>query len=377
VVKIIADENMPALDETFAPGNELIRLAGRDIKNSDVKYADVLLVRSITQVDEALLKDSSVRFVGSATIGIDHLDTAWMETNKITWANAPGCNADAAAQYTLAMMWLACERLDRDFLKQSVGVIGRGNVGSRLVHLLKALDMQVLACDPPLQAAGQADLVSMEEACSSDIVSLHIPLTSTGPCPTLNLFDQQQLSLLKDGTLLVNAARGGVIDASALYPELQNRRLFAALDVWPNEPFIKRSLLDVVCVATPHVAGSSVQGKRNGTTMIFQAFCQHFPEQANSAESHSFRDPTAGIMDFTAEHSFGQVMQQLMQSSCPVARDDLALRSSQNHPDAIDAIQIDSLRSHYPRRHEFTSWAFRGVAPDIATRLTRLGFTRA
>lgn len=377
MLKIIADENMPALDETFEPGNKLIRIDGRHISPADVKDADVLLVRSITCVDRALLQDSHVRFVGSATIGIDHLDTAWLNANQIVWANAPGCNADAASQYTLAMMWLACERLNKDFRQQTVGVIGRGNVGSRLVRLLQALDVQVVACDPPLQELGQPDLVSMEEACACDVVSLHVPLARGGAFPTLNLFEQKRLAHLKDGTLLVNAARGGVIEVNALYAELNKGRLFAALDVWPNEPLIERKLLNLVTVATPHVAGSSVQGKRNGTDMIYQSFCQQFSGPADTTHRAPLRHSSAGILDFTPDHSFEQVFQQLLQSSCPVTRDDQALRSLLAYPDAIEAVQIDSLRSHYPRREEFSSWAFRGVSPDIASKLTRLGFNKA
>ena len=375
MLKIIADENMPALDETFEPGNELIRLNGRHISRQDVKDADILLVRSITPVNSQLLQGSNVRFVGTATIGIDHLDTNWLKANRIPWANAPGCNADAAAQYTLAMMWLACERSGKDFLRQSVGVVGRGNVGSKLVRLLQNLDMQVVACDPPLQQVGQQDLVSFEQVCANDIVSLHVPLTSSGPYPTRNLFGQQQLSRLTRGTVIVNAARGGVIDAAALYGELESQRLFAALDVWPHEPLVERKLLDLVTVATPHVAGSSIQGKINGTQMIYQSFCQLFPEQT-TATAGSLHIPAAGILDFSSEHSFEQVLQQLLKSSCPIARDDQALRSSLHKSAFAEAVQIDSLRSHYPRRHEFASWAFRGVSDSIAMKLTRLGFTR-
>ena len=174
MLKIIADENMPMLDETFAPGNELVRLNGRNISAADVRDADVLLVRSITPVDSQLLQGSKVRFVGTATIGIDHLDTAWLDANNIAWASAPGCNADAAAQYTLAMMWLACERLNKNLLEQTVGIIGRGNVGSRLVRLLQALDIQVVACDPPLQQLGQANLHSLEDVSQVRNAAQHI-----------------------------------------------------------------------------------------------------------------------------------------------------------------------------------------------------------
>lgn len=377
MLKIIADENMPALDETFAAGNELIRVNGRQISRQHVKDADVLLVRSVTPVNAALLESSKVRFVGSATIGIDHLDCQWMTANNIEWANAPGCNADAAAQYTLAMMLLACERLKQDFWQQSVGVIGRGNVGSRLVHLLESLELPVVACDPPLQAMGQANLVSMQEACSQSIVSLHIPLTLAGPCPTQHLFNQQTLSQLPAGTLLVNAARGGVVDASALLPELERKRLHAALDVWPDEPCIDRKLLDRVEVATPHVAGSSVQGKRNGTYMIYRAFRASFPDLKHTPCIQTMRNPGAGILDFSVADSLQEVLQQLIRSSCPVARDDQALRALRDRCCNGQGVQIDALRNHYPRRFEFASWAYRGVASPIANTLKKLGFSSA
>ena len=390
-MKIIADENMPALDETFAAGNELIRLNGRHISAEDLVGADALLVRSITRVDEDLLKNSNIRFVGSATIGIDHLDTQWLTANRIAWANAPGCNADAAAQFTLAMMMLACKRLDKDLLQQSVGVVGCGNVGSRLVKLLQTLGIKVVTCDPPLQDAGQAGLVSMREACQQNIVSVHVPLVKDGPYPTQYLFDQSQLASLKTGTLLVNAARGGIVEANALLAELLSGRLHAALDVWPNEPFIEHQLLRATTVATPHVAGSSVQGKRNGTLMIYRAFCEAFPQQTSrTGLSNLCNSGTiAGTLELPSGVSLSSTLQQLLEICCPIARDDHTLRSLIEKSDysksqSIDhhltlqpRVQIDGLRSTYPKRHEFASWTLDGSKESIDERLLKLGFSSA
>jgi len=366
MMKIIADLNMPRLDETFGHHGTINRLDGRGIKHDDLVDADVLLVRSVTRVGADLLQGTRVRFVGSATIGIDHLDTDWLEENNIAWAHAPGCNANAAAQYTLAMMWLACERLQRDFRQQTVGIIGRGNVGKRLEHLLQALDIPVMACDPPLQDQGEQRLVSMQEACANSIISLHVPLTRTGKYPTRDMFDQEQLAALAPGTLLVNASRGGVIEEGALLVHLQSGHIHAALDVWPREPFIAPELLDLVTVASPHIAGYSIEGKHAGTEMIYQAFRSTIADDTNNRRSTNGDTVTMECLSSTPAN---ELLQQLMHSSCPVARDDAALRVS---PD-----QFDKLRSAYPVRHEFKSHLVRGVTGKKASLLRQMGFKAA
>jgi len=362
-MKIIADINMPRLDETFGRHGKIKRLDGRSINNTDLTGAEVLLVRSVTRVDKDLLQGTGVRFVGSATIGIDHLDTGWLEKNNIAWAHAPGCNANAAAQYTVAMMWLACERLQQDFRQQTVGIIGRGNVGKRLEYLLQTLDIPVMACDPPLQDQGEQHLVSMHKACANSIISLHIPLTRAGKYPTRNLFEQAQLAALASGTLLVNASRGGVIEAAALLSNLQSGHINAALDVWPEEPYIAAELLDLVTVASPHIAGYSLEGKHAGTEMIYQAFRN---TMATDTKAQVSTNEDTVIIECQSSTPADELLQQLMQSSCPVARDDAALRAS---PD-----QFDKLRSTYPIRHEFKSHLVNGVTGKNARLLRKMGF---
>lgn len=370
-MKIVADLNMPALEDTFALHGELVRVAGRSISRADLLDADVLLVRSVTSVNAALLQDTSVRFVGSATIGVDHLDTEWLEQNNIAWAHAPGCNADAAAQYTLAMMWLACERLGRDFGQQRVGIIGRGNVGRRLEHLLKALNIPVMCCDPPLQDQGERHLVDLQQACANTIISLHVPLTHTGKYPSKDLFERPRLASLEPGTLLVNASRGGVIEAAALLAHLQSGHINAALDVWPQEPYIAPQLLDLVTVASPHIAGYSAEGKRAGTEMIYQAFCRLFATEISEQaipEKMGTHDTTVTI-EYPAPTTERSALQQLVYSSCPVLRDDATLRVS---PD-----QFDQQRSTYPQRHEFKSYFVTGVSAENASLLNQMGFKSA
>jgi len=343
-MRIVADENMLLLNETFGRHGKVVRLKGREISRADLEDADVLLVRSVTRVGRALLEGTAVRFVGSATIGTDHLDTAWLEERGIAWAHAPGCNADAASQYALAMIWLACERLGKTLRDQHVGIVGRGNVGGRLARLLQALGVNVAACDPPLARAGEPGLVDMERVCDTDIISLHVPLTTSGDYPTRDLFGPVRLRRLKRGTLLVNTSRGGVVDAPALLARLQDGRLHAALDVWPDEPLIDADLLEAVCVATPHVAGYSVEGKQAGTLGIYEAFCRTFSLSGKAAAPRKPAE-TAGPVYET--------LKQALTASCPVARDDAALRAELARHPGRGQVNIDPLRTAYPPRHEF------------------------
>ena len=370
-MKIVADKNMPLLAETFGRHGEVQLLNGREICNADLADAEVLLVRSVTRVNEDLLSGTGIRFVGSATIGIDHLDTVWLEANNIAWAHAPGCNANAASQYALAMMWLACERLHRDFRQQTVGIIGRGNVGGRLEHLLKVLGIPVMSCDPPLQDLGERQLVSMDEVCANSIISLHVPLTINGKYPTINLLESRLLENLQPNTLLVNTSRGAVIEKAGLLAQLGSGRLQAALDVWPDEPFIEIEMLDAVTVATPHVAGYSREGKQAGTEIIYQAFCKTFALKPPNQLTSGFENLT---LDFPPATTADEALNQSIQSSSQVFRDDAALRDLPPFSHTDNRVHIDKLRATYPERYEFKSHLVRGLPKTDKNLMIQLGF---
>jgi erythronate-4-phosphate dehydrogenase len=369
-MKIIADKNMPLLGETFAHYGEVIRIGGREICRRDLDGASVLLVRSVTRVDRELLQDTDIQFVGSATIGIDHLDIDWLEANGIGWAHAPGCNADAAAQYTLAMMWLACDRLQQDLREQSVGIVGRGNVGRRLETLLNVLKIPVMSCDPPLQDQGEENLVGLSELCNNSIISLHTPLTDSGKYPTRNLFDAKLLAGLQADTLIVNASRGGVIEGAGLIEQLISGRLHAALDVWPDEPFIEQKLLAAVAVASPHVAGYSRQGKQAGTQMIFDAFCKAF-----SYTDHIDAIKTKQVNLSPLPSVCGDnLLKHSIYSSSQIKRDDNVLRTLPPTSQNGNKVHIDSLRANYPERYEFNSFHVKDTSHTDANLLKQLGF---
>ena len=365
---IVADANLALLPQTFARHGRITTIPGRDICAEQVREADVLLLRSVTRAGAELLEGSRVRFVGTATIGTDHLDLAYLAERDIAWANAPGCNADAAAQYALAMASLACERLGRKLQDQTVGIIGYGNVGSRLQRLLNVLGIVSVACDPPLADAGMSGLVSLEKALSQPLVSLHVPLANDGPCPTVHMMNRDTLAAMRDGTLLVNTARGDVVDAGALKKELLSGRLHAALDVWPGEPQLDPELLAASLVATPHVAGYSLEGKRNGTLMIYTAFCRWRGISPHAADIQEQAGPVYRL------DNHPDVVSLLLGACSGVHADDDSMRAILRRPAHLGATAFDRLRRDYRLRRDFSAWTLSGVPAQLRPKLAALGF---
>ncbi len=368
-MRIVIDRNIPGVDKTFAQHGDIERVDGRSLDRQQLINADVLITRSISRVDAGLLEGTPVRFVGTTTIGTDHLDTSWLEQQGITWASAPGCNSDAAAQYTLAMIWLACERLERNALHQSVGIIGRGNVGSRVQKLLDALGISSVANDPPLADSGVCGLVSLDEALSRDIVCLHVPLTRHGPHPTLRMIGSQRLALMHDSALLVTTARGDVLDGAALLPRLNSGRLHAALDVWPGEPQIDPLLVKATTLATPHVAGYSDDGKLNGTRMVYKAFCAWLGEPPIAPV-----DNDSEVLDL-ALHTVKNPIASALKTACFVPRQDSAMRHLASLASSERAILFDRLRREYPSRRDFRAWRICGAEKNAVSTLHGLGFS--
>ena len=367
-MKIIVDQNIRGAGSTFGRHARLEVVDGRNLRAEHLVDADILIIRTTTRVNQQLLQDSNVGFVGTTSIGTDHMDLDWLEQRGITWASAPGCNADSAAQYTLAMMWLACERLGRRLTDQRVGIIGRGNVGSRVQNLLAALGVETVANDPPLAELGEPGLVSQEEALAQDIVSLHVPLERQGAHPTYRFIAAEQLARMPDHALLVNTARGDAVDGSALMAELGTGRLQAALDVWPGEPFFSGELLESTIVATPHVAGYSDEGKRNGTYMVYRAFCEWAGLQPFEPG-----EPSGGRLELDIAAGEDTISKAL-DATCFVRRHDNAMRALSSLEPGARAIEFDRLRREYPYRRDFRAWTIRCQDSKSARVLGRLGF---
>ena len=278
MLKIVADENIPFACELFSELGEVRLLPGRTMSHADMQGVDVLLVRSVTKVDKTLLAGSNIRFVGTCTIGTDHLDMAYMDAHNIAYSSAPGCNAQGVVQYALC----ALAKLGRLEQPAKAAIIGCGNVGSRVWAALKALGMQCKVIDPQLNKSEISDLAEFEAIYDCDIICMHAPRVVDGPYPTEKMLGLQELNKLKPGALLLNAGRGECIDNDALLTYLTNNDdLQVVLDVWANEPHMKPELFKLVKFGSPHIAGYSFEGKVNGTTMIFAKLAEYLGKDAS------------------------------------------------------------------------------------------------
>ncbi len=278
MLKIIVDEHIAFGDVAFGQFGEIHLLPAAKITAAILGDADALIVRSTVRVDERLLKNSTIQFVGTATIGTDHIDTSFLKSAGITFANAAGCNADAVAEHVFAAIaQLAIER-GMQLGELTIGVIGVGNVGSRVVRLAQACGLQVLKNDPPLERrqAGE-NFIELDALMQADIITLHVPLIRSGQDQTFHLFAAGRLAKLREDVLLINTCRGAVIDNTALLRwKKEHAGAALVLDVWENEPDIDVDLLRHTDIATPHIAGYSLEGKANGTKIIHDIFCRHF-----------------------------------------------------------------------------------------------------
>ncbi len=276
-LRILADANIPFVAEAFAGYGEIRQLPGHAISRSDVADVDVLLVRSVTPVDGTLLAGSSIRFVGTATTGTDHVDRAYLDQSGIGFGIALGSNAGSVVEYTLASLISVAADTGRALRGQTLGVVGCGRIGGGVAKRATALGMEVLRCDPPLDERnpGPSLYVGLEDLLAqSDFVSLHTPLTSATHerHPTYHLFGPAALAAMKPEAVLVNTARGAIVDNVALKAALATNAIGGAvLDVWEGEPEIDIDLARLVRIATPHIAGYSFDGKVEGTRMLEEA----------------------------------------------------------------------------------------------------------
>lgn len=289
--RLLIDDQIPERDR-FAEIADVRPFVASELDRALTKQADALIVRSVSRVDATLLQNTPIRFVGTATSGIDHIDTNYLALAGIRFAHAKGANAPSVAQYVLAAIGIYCKLKKSTPAGLSIGIVGFGHVGALVGQIARGLDMNVLASDPPLESAGIAGpWVGLDELLSkSDVVTLHVPLTRAGPHATIGLIAGEQLQRLKAGAGLIQTSRGGVVNEGALHEALANNQgeICAFVDVWEREPEIDIELAKLCTVATPHIAGYSIESKRRASIMLCDAMREfrEWSEPKNSQHPH-------------------------------------------------------------------------------------------
>lgn len=283
-MKVIIDDKIPYIKEAIERiADEVIYVSGKEFTPALVKDADALIIRTRTHCNRELLNGSQVKFIATATIGFDHIDTEYCRMTGIHWTNAPGCNSASVAQYIKASLLLLPSMQGKTLNEMTIGVVGVGNVGSKVVSLARELGMRVLQNDLPREATeGSASFCSLESiARECDIITFHVPLYKEGNYKTYHLSNQAFFSSLKRKPLLINTSRGEIIETEALLNAIDSGLVSGAIiDVWENEPDINLELLNKVLIGTPHIAGYSADGKANATRMSLDALCKHFGIEA-------------------------------------------------------------------------------------------------
>lgn len=284
-MKVVVDDKIPFIREALESlADEVVYKRGADICREDIRDADALIVRTRTHCNADLLEGSRISFIATATIGYDHLDTAYLKRAGITWVNCPGCNADSVGQYIRSCLLLLEKEKGYDLSRTTIGLVGIGHVGQAVVKAIHPLGVRILQNDPPLKAQciqeelpadDFAELDELQRQC--DIISFHTPLIRSGNWPTYHLADKRFFDGLEKHPLIINSSRGAVVDNGALYDALQDGRVSnAIIDTWENEPHINLALLHSTYIGTPHIAGYSADGKANATRMTLTALCRHF-----------------------------------------------------------------------------------------------------
>lgn len=370
-MKILVDENMPYARELFSRTGEVVAVPGRPVPTAELADADALMVRSVTKVNEALLSDKPIKFVGTATAGTDHVDEDFLARAGIGFSAAPGCNAIAVVEYVFSALLMLAERDGFQLTDRTVGIVGVGNVGGRLQKRLEALGIKTLLCDPPRADRGdREDFQPLEKlVAEADILTFHTPLYKDGLYQTLHLADEALLQALKPGTILINACRGPVVDNQALLRVLQQRQdLRVVLDVWEPEPDLNVELLARVDIGTAHIAGYTLEGKARGTTQVFEAWTRFLGQPQQVALETLLPAPEFGRISLHGPLD-QPTLKRLAHLVYDVRRDDAPLRKVAGQPG-----EFDRLRKQYLERREWSSLRVACDDADAAVLLQKLGF---
>jgi erythronate-4-phosphate dehydrogenase len=375
-MNILVDENIPYGPEAFGTLGTVRKAPGRSITNAMLADVDALIIRSITKVNAALLEGTPVRFVGTCTIGEDHVDKAHLAGQGIGFSSAPGCNANSVAEYVVTALLYLAQKYGFDLNSKRLGIVGVGNVGSKVRRKAEALGMTCVLNDPPL-AAKTSDPVyrPLDELRECDVITFHTPLNKSGDYPSWHLADEAFLASLRPGTILFNTSRGAVVDNSALEAALRRGHITAAvLDVWEKEPTPDLDLLALTDIATPHIAGYSFDGKVNGTRQIYEALCAVLGIDAPWDPKPLLPPPP--LPELTVDPDSPDVLTTAVLQAYDLPGDDARMRGITSASPDEQGVYFDRLRKEYPVRREFFNTRIRLTRPDNGLRdtLSGIGF---
>ncbi|MFC2097691.1 4-phosphoerythronate dehydrogenase [Bacteroidota bacterium] len=372
MIKIVADKHIPFLKGVLDQYADVIYVPGEEIKNLDLSKTDVLITRSRTYCNKELLNNTRIKLIASATIGIDHIDTEYCKNNGIRVKNAPGCNSASVCQYIITALCFLSEKLKFSLQGKTIGIVGHGNVGSKVASFAKIMGMNVLINDPPKQRLNKINnYVSIEEIIKkSDIISLHVPLTHSGEDKTINLIDKNFLSKMSASQILINSSRGGVVEEDSLKIAFNEQRIAGiVLDVWKNEPDIDREILDKSIIGTPHIAGYSIDGKANGTAMVVKIVSDFFKLGINNWFPDNLPCPEDTIiLPEISDNDDEVILKNIIAKTYDIHHDNNQLK--------LHLEKFEFFRHNHPIRREFPVFTVQtsGLSKQLIQKLKKLGF---
>jgi erythronate-4-phosphate dehydrogenase len=372
MLTLVIDDHIPFIKGVFEPYAEVIYAPGGRIEQDIARQADGLIIRTRTNCTADLLSGTRIKFIATATIGFDHIDTEYCKSEGISWHHAPGCNSSSVRQYMASALVTLASKFNFSLKNKIIGIIGAGHVGNKIASLARDLGMVPLLNDPPRERIeGHSGFVSLDDIReTADIISLHVPLTFPGPDKTYHLVDNNFLQKLGKKPFLINTSRGQVIETQAILKHLDKGTIngFVA-DVWENEPWLDMELMKRAAIATPHIAGYSIEGKANGTAACVRAASHFFQFSIDDWYPRILPQPANPYIKLQAEGKTNeQVIAEVILSTYDIMQDDNALRNTPS--------QFERLRNFYPTRREPGAFTLKikGHRPDLMGSLSSIGY---
>jgi erythronate-4-phosphate dehydrogenase len=372
MIRIIADDKIPFLKGVLEPYAKVTYLPGNQINRNSITGTDALLIRTRTKCNPELLSGTPVKFIGTATIGFDHIDTDFCDKNDIKWSNAPGCNSSSVQQYIASALLRISAESGFSLKDKTLGIIGVGNVGSKVQNLSNALGMKMILNDPPRARKERKKIFSSLDHLlyESDIITMHVPLNMDGQDKTYHLFNGETFNKVKKGSWFINSSRGEVVETEALKDALGGEKLAGAvIDVWEREPEIDIPLMHMAFLATPHIAGYSTDGKANGTSMIVKDLCESFDIPLVDWYPSEVPAPPEPVLIIDCNgKSNEEILRRAVFHTYNIVEDDIRLR--------FDPSRFEKERENYPVRREFSCYTIdlKDGNEEIKKLLKSLGF---